>query len=202
MDHRAAKAVQAEDREARLFQEIKRIPLRFEGARIAVRFRAHLTAHRGRLLSGSEMGQAVYAGSFLRKREIVLDSALVGDAGERARILVHELFHFVWLRLGNAKRESWRAVVERELEARARGELGWSSEWRKRALLSLAGDREIAGEASRHWREYLCESFCDTSAWVFAGCDGHDEFTLARCWRLKRRQWFEATFAAGEMVRI
>jgi hypothetical protein len=165
-----------------------------------VRFRPLLTAHRGRLLSGSDAGQAVFAGSFLRKREIVLDSALIEDAGERARILVHELFHFVWLRLGNAKRESWRAVVECELEARARGELGWSSEWRKRDLLNsyIRG----AGGASRQWREYLCESFCDTSAWMFADCEEHDEFTLARRWRLKRRQWFEATFAAGKPVRI
>src|SRR5450631_2160359 len=114
MDERAANAIQAEDREARLFQEIKRIPLRFEGAPVMVRFAPDLTAHRGKLLSRQDAGQPVFAGSFLRKRGIVLDSALLRDRGERARILVHELFHFVWLRLGNPVRACWEGVLEAE----------------------------------------------------------------------------------------
>jgi hypothetical protein len=199
MDSRAPKAVQAEDREARLFQEVKRIGLEFEGAPIQVRFLPQLTAHRGRLLSTSDAGHPVFAGSFLRKREIVLDSALLDDAGERSRILIHELFHFVWLRLGNARRESWSAVIEGELRERARGELGWSSEWRKRALQDRARAYDRAG---RPWREYVCESFCDSSAWMYAQIENHPEFTLANRWRAKRRGWFEAMFETGRPVPI
>jgi hypothetical protein len=199
MDSRAAKAVQAEDREARLFQEVKRIDLEFEGAPIQVRFLPQLTAHRGRLLSVSDAGQPVFAGSFLRKREIVLDSALLDDAGERARILVHELFHFVWLRLGNARRESWSAVIQGELRARARGELGWSSEWRKRALL---GPDRAYDRVGSPWREYLCESFCDSSAWMYARIEHHPEFTLADRWRAKRRGWFEEMIETGKPVSV
>ena len=258
-----------------------------------MRFLPCLTAHRGRLLSeDEETGQPVFAGSFLRKREIVLDSALLDDAGERARILLHELFHFVWLRLGNPGRREWSLVLEREFSSRARGELGWSSEWRKRALLaadcggplpygrgseggrgdanrrnggnwSSGGNRsndanrssganrssEVSrsvgvsrfgganqsgganqgdganrsgganrgvGEArgcanspnvsdpllsrdrkgaDRHWRDYVCESFCDTSAWMYADIERHDEFTLAPRWTSKRRGWFEKQFS-------
>ena len=137
-------------------------------------------------MSSREVGQPVFAGSFLRKREIVLDWALRDDADERARILVHELFHFVWLRMGNPRRASWGAVLQRELAARARGELGWSSEWRKRAAVVF--------------RDYACESFCDTAAWWYAGLVQHEEFTLASRWRVKRRAWFEANVV--DSVRI
>ena len=153
-----------------------------------MRFEPQLTAHRGKLLSGSEAGSPVFAGSFLRKREIVLDAALVDDASERARILVHELFHFVWLRLGNPLRKSWSSVLEAEKAGRARGELGWSSEWRK--------CEQVA------WRDYICESFCDTAAWCYSGLEQHPEFTLASRWRKKRQAWFEASIAARAAVRI
>ncbi len=53
---------------------------------------------------------------------------------ELARILVHELFHFAWVRLGNPARRSYEALVREEWKRRARGELGWSAESRKRAL--------------------------------------------------------------------
>ena len=132
----------------------------------------------------------MFAGSFLRKREIVLDSALLGDADERARILVHELFHFVWLRLGNADRASWGAVLEIERGSRARGELGWSSQWRKQAL------------PGGLWRDYVCESFCDTAAWMYAELQNHAEFTLAARWCQKRKQWFEASIGARLSVRV
>ena len=131
------------------------------------------------------------AGSFLRKREIVLDAELLENGVERARILVHELFHFVWLRLGNGDRQSWSRVLEAERDARARGELGWSSEWRK---------REAPG--GRLWREYACESFCDTAAWIYAQIDDHDEFTLAERWRRKRRSWFKERVDSRKSVRL
>ena len=142
------------------------------------------------LLSCGQAGQTVFAGSFLRKREMILDSELLNDPVERARILVHELFHFVWLRLGNPDRASWRALLEIELAGRARGELGWSSEWRKRGL------------PSGSMREYVCESFCDTAAFLYAAIGDHDEFTLARRWREKRRAWFQATIGTRVVVRV
>src|SRR5690606_17220632 len=107
-------------------------------------------------------------------------------------IVIHELFHFAWLRLGNARRASWEALVAREMERRARGELGWSAESRKNRI--TARDR---GNQSRLWREYLCESFCDTAAWMFAAEVRHDEYTLAGRHRAARRAWFDARIGAG-----
>ena len=93
---------------------------------------------------------------------------------EFPRIFVHELFHFVWLRAGNPRRWSFERVVRGEFRSGARGELGWSAEWRKAAL--RAGD---VRRRSRRWREYCCESFCDTAAWLYSGVIRHPEFTLA-----------------------
>lgn len=159
-----------------------------------MRFLPRLTAHRGKLLSGEDKGQEVLAGSFLRKREIVLDSSLLTDARERARIFLHELFHFAWVRLGNPGRQSWEDLIDAELRSRARGELGWSSEWRKNAL---AGRRTLP-----LWPHYLCESFCDTAAWRYSGSIAHDEFTLANRWCRARKAWFDARFGNGRPVRF
>jgi len=121
----------------------------------------------------------------LRKREIVLETELLDDPGELTRILAHEVFHFVWLRLGNTLRLSFEQLIRTEIERRAQGELGWSAEWRK---LALAGkDRR---NRTRRWREYLCESFCDTAASLCRGGHGHPEFTLGRSFRDRRRAWF------------
>ena len=87
-------------------------------------------------------------------------------AAEFPRIFVHELFHFVWLRAGNPLRWSYEGCVRAEFRSGARGELGWSAEWRKAA--SRAGD---VRRRSRRWREYACESFCDTAAWLYSGVD-------------------------------
>ena len=133
-------------------------------------------------------GQEVHAATFIRQRRIVLDRALLASRAELGRILVHELFHFVWVRLSNAQRHGYAAAIENELEARARGELGWSAEMRKRALASRAG---------RAWREYVCESFCDTAAWLYSGVRRHQEFTLAPRFRERRAAWFAAAFAGG-----
>jgi len=124
---------------------------------------------------------AVHAGSFLRERRIAFDCR----PSEFPRIFVHEIFHFVWLRLGNPRRRSFEALLVSEHVARARGELGWSAEWRKRAL----GHPDV-GRRTRRWREYCCESFCDSAAWLFSGRKQHAEFTLAARYRLRRRQWF------------
>ena len=150
-----------------------------------------MTAHRGRLLSGTPgTGQPVHAASFLRKRQIILDSGL--RHRELARILLHELFHFAWIRLSNAQRESYAQLIAAELQRHARGELGWSAEWRK----SQAHEGNL-----RRYREYLCESFCDTGAWRYGSSRRHDEFTLAKRWREHRRQWFDATFP-DRVIRI
>jgi hypothetical protein len=124
---------------------------------------------------------AVHAGSFLRERRIAFNCT----RAEFPRIFVHELFHFVWLRAGNRLRRSWEVLLKGELASHARGELGWSAEWRKDALQSA----DSAGR-TRRWREYCCESFCDTAAWLYSGVRCHTEFTLASRFRLRRRDWF------------
>ena len=147
------------------------------GAAILVRRSPGLRDRRG----------AVHAGSFLRERRI----ALACPAAELPRIFVHELFHFVWLRAGNGRRHSYERLLSAECRAGARGELGWSAEWRRIAL--TAGDLRAR---SRRWREYCCESFCDTAAWLYSGLKEHPEFTLQRRFRHARRSWF-ATFVNG-----
>lgn len=130
-------------------------------------------------------GGEAHAATDLRKRRMLIEEALMAQPEEFARIFVHELFHFSWLRLGNAKRRSYEAMVARELRGGVRGELGWSAEWRKKRL----GLRDCR-ERTRKWREYCCESFCDTAAWLYAGVASHAEFTLARQARDGRRVWF------------
>ena len=123
----------------------------------------------------------VHGGAFLRERRIAFDC----HAREFGRIFTHEVFHFVWLRLGNGWRRSYEALVSREIAAGARGELGWASEYRKRALRVDAARRR-----TRQWREYCCESFCDSAAWLYSGVGQHEEFTLASRYRASRGRWF------------
>jgi len=133
---------------------------------------------------------AVHAGSFLRERRIAFDCS----QEEFGRVLVHELFHFVWLRLGNLVRRSYEALLRAEFEARARGELGWSSEWRKHRL-----HPDDLRRRSRRWREYCCESFCDSAAAFYSGVRRHEEFTLASRFRQRRRQWFANLTASRQL---
>jgi hypothetical protein len=67
------------------------------------------------------------------------------------------------------------------------GEAGWSAEWRKQKL----SDADVA-HRSRRWREYCCESFCDTAAWITGGADS--EVTLGQARRRARHAWFQAHF--------
>jgi hypothetical protein len=131
----------------------------------------------------------VHAGSFLRQRRIAFDCA----PAEFPRIFVHELFHFVWLRLGNPARRSYEELLDAERPRRG-GELGWSAEWRKDAITS-----EDVRTRSRRWREYCCESFCDTAAWLYSGAGPHPEFTLAMRFRARRRAWFAALVKRGAL---
>ena len=135
-----------------------------------------------------EAGEPAHAATFLRERRIVLETQLRRSRREFSRILVHELFHFVWLRLGNAKRRRYEDLLAAEIRKGVRGELGWSAEWRKLRLRARDWNRR-----TRRWREYCCESFCDTAAWLYAGIVGHDEFTLGRRFRSTRRRWFGRT---------
>ena len=126
----------------------------------------------------------MHAGAFLRDRRIALDCT----RAEFPRIFAHEMAHFIWLRLGNPARRSYEDVVRAEIAARARGELGWSAEWRKNALRA----QDIDGR-TRRWRDYCCESFCDTAAWLYGGIERHEEFTLGERRRRGRRAWFART---------
>jgi hypothetical protein len=133
-------------------------------------------------------GKPAHAATFIRRRLIVLDKELRRDRHEHHRILTHELFHFVWVRLGNPNRKAWEALLRSEWNRHARGEAGWSAEWRKRQL-----SRDDVRVRSRKWREYCCESFCDTAAWL----DGRTrrlrrstEVTLSPRHLAARRGWF------------
>ena len=133
---------------------------------------------------------AVHAGSFLRQRRMVIACT----KAEFPRVFVHEWFHFVWRRAGNPLRRDFERLLAAERRAGASGELGWSAEWRKRALTP----REVRGR-TRRWREYCCESFCDTAAWVYAGFARHAEFTLAPRFRRRRQAWFAQKIAGRRL---
>jgi hypothetical protein len=168
----------------------KRLP-ELDGRAIRIRFLPQLSAGSRKLYSRRTYGQPVYAGTFIRKRRIVLDLELAGKRNELVRILTHELFHFAWVRLGNETRRSYEDLLRREWSQRARGELGWSAESRK---LGLSHNLRPTTHRPRNWRDYACESFCDTAAWLYSGIGRHPEFTLARRYRKRRAEWFRATF--------
>jgi hypothetical protein len=155
---------------------LRRLP-ELEGRPVRIEFRNGLEDRYG----------VVHGGAFLRERRITLDAGLRGDRRELARILSHELAHFTWIRLGNRRRREYETLIFAELARGARGELGWSAEWRKSAL--APGD--WVGR-SRRWREYLAESFCDTTAWRYSGLRNHLEFTLAERFCRERRLWLES----------
>ena len=150
------------------------------GAPISIERVAELSDRRG----------AAHAGSFLRERRI----SLACPRAEFARVFVHEWFHFVWARAGNPLRRDFERLLAAEWDAGARGELGWSAEWRKRELTGRA-----VRERSRLWREYCCESFCDTAAWLYAGTGDHPEFTLAPRFRHRRHVWFAQNISGRQL---
>ena len=133
---------------------------------------------------------AVHGGAFLRERRIAFDCV----RAEFPRIFVHELFHFVWLRAGNPARLAYEELLLAERSLDRRGELGWSAEWRKHELCA----RDL-GRRTRRWREYCCESFCDTAAWMYSGLRRHPEFTLTAEPRRARRMWFRDAIGRGTL---
>ena len=148
--------------------------LALSGEPIEVRYQADLI---------DTVGNPAHAATFIRERIIILDKQLYRDKREHDRILIHELFHFVWVRLGNRRRLDWEALLRAEMRARTRGEMGWSAEWRKRGLSARDVDAR-----TRAWREYCCESFCDTASWLFGGAA--EEVTLALGRRALRKHWY------------
>ncbi len=164
-----------------------------EGSQIEVEFRPMLTAWRGKLLSRDARGKAVHAGSDIRKRRMVLDSQLLRQPQELERIFVHELYHFVWVRLGNPARWGYEHLAERQFAAR--GEMGWSAEGAKERI--TAADRK---ERTRSWREYVCESFCDSAAWMHSRLARHEEWTLAPKLRQERVAWFRRVLGGRRLL--
>lgn len=155
----------------------------FEGKPIDWRFAAGLRVKRGRLESGPGAGMEVHAASWTRSRRVVLDQSLAANQDELTRIAAHELFHFVWLKMNNGQRRAWGHLLATES---TRGELGWSSEWRRR---QLSGDD--AGQNTRRWREYVSESFCDTGAWLATGLPADQDITPGRRWLSRRERFFQ-----------
>lgn len=127
------------------------------------------------------------AATHIPRRVVLLDAELLAQPGDFERILIHEIFHFVWVRLSNETRRSWEDLLAAELAAGRDGELGWSAEWRKNKLRQSDSRKRSPG-----WRRYICESFCDTAAWLYAGLSRHAEYTLAADPRRIRRRWFTA----------
>ncbi len=124
-----------------------------------------------------------------------LDRSLQANPKELRRILIHEIFHFVWARLSNESRIFFEEMLASEFHVGARGELGWSAEYRKKHLLG----RPTSGRNARLWREYACESFCDTAAWFFSGLKRHEEFTLSLKHRKRRARWFTEYFGQQKL---
>jgi hypothetical protein len=161
------------------------------GQPIHISVRRDLCCARGRIVD-DDRGTPVHAATFIRQRRIVLDAELLSSDHELRRILIHELFHFVWARLANPVRLAFEQLLLAQRSAP--GELGWSSEYRKRAL---AG-RDVR-QRSRKWREYCCEAFCDTAAYIYASSRRHGEFTLPRAHRQKRIAWFGKNLGRGNV---
>jgi hypothetical protein len=127
-------------------------------------------------------------------RTIYLAREVLAERGEFERILVHELFHFAWVRLSNQTRWDWERLLAEEFRRGTPGELGWSAELRKQKL--TARDRR---QRSLKWRHYACESFCDTGAYLHAGLDRHEEFTLPLSAIRRRRAWMARNLATRGM---
>lgn len=160
------------------------------GRRIHVRYRPRLTSWRGKLLSNALKGDAVYAGAFLTKRRIILEERMLKTPRVLERIFIHEIFHFVWSKLGNPLRLSFEQLLRDEFEQGAQGDLGWSAESLKLQLTQADIDNR-----TRRWKYYMCEAFCDTAGWVFGSARRYSEMTLPCLHRRARRKWFRKHLA-------
>ncbi len=168
----------------------------FYGRPIRIAFRPALSVYRGRLVQSAGQGMPVHAASDIRGRRILLEEELRREAEQLARVLTHELFHFVWARMSNTDRWSYEAVLRREIRSGAKGELGWPAKQKKDRL-----EPDDAERRTRRWREYVCESFCDTAAWYFTGHE-HAEHMLRPRFRGRRAEWFRNFGPAGRRIPI
>jgi hypothetical protein len=121
------------------------------------------------------------------ERRIVLERQLLADQALFRLILTHELFHFAWPRMGNPLRAGFGDLIADELSGRARGELGESAAVSKQNFLARGG----IDQKDRHFRNYLCEAFCDTGAFLYSGVRASEHFTLAHRWIARRTSWFQ-----------
>ena len=117
---------------------------------------------------------------------MVFEAGLLSNPAALRFIFVHELFHFVWVRLGNKKRDEYSRLLASEFANKARGELGESSAVKKAELRI----RPALSRASKIWRDYVCESFCDSAACIFTDGPVHDGCKLGKGWTALRREWF------------
>lgn len=159
------------------------------GDPISFEVRSQLTAHRGQLLSGTDAGVPVHAAAFIRRRMVVLETDLFSWPGQLRFIVTHEIFHFVWVRLGNRQRGAFMDLLADEIQSKAKGEAGESAAVKKRLLQK--------GTSLRLWRDYACESFCDSGAAFFSRAATNEHFTLARCWAKRRHAWLSRTGEGG-----
>jgi hypothetical protein len=165
--------------------------LPLNGNPISVSFQPDLAACRGKLLArASGRGTAVYAASFIRQRRIIFETSLSSDIAQLRFFAVHEIFHFVWARLGNRNRAEFSLLLAAEIAQGARGELGESS-----AIQKVRIGPEEGSKRSQTWRDYVCESFCDTAAWLYSGAPARNVRPLASRWQKRREVWFQAVFA-------
>lgn len=176
---------------ARQFEQILAGLPSIDGGPVFISARPDLARHQGKLLSPSRgTGTAVYAASFIRQRRIVLESSLLSEPDLLPLILVHEVFHFVWPRLANRQRQEYTEILKSERVRGARGELGESS-----------GVRKLTCDTPSDWKDYVCESFCDTAAFLYGGVPRHPWFRLASRWTQRRSLWFHHTFGDGPFER-
>ena len=168
------------------------LPMMF-GNPIYFELRPELTAHWGKLLSGAGIGVPVHAAAFIRKRMVVLEADLFSQAEQLRLILVHEIFHFAWVRLSNGQRRAFTDLLTDEIQDRARGELGEAAGVKKRLFQESAS----FDGSSRLWRDYACESFCDSGAAFFSGAAANEHFTLAKRWAGRRYAWLLRTGEGG-----
>ncbi len=168
-----------------------------DGSPVGVEVRSQIHVECGRLTLHGNGDHAVHGAASIRGRKILLEVALLDDPANLKRIFLHELFHFAWVRLSNGKRLKYEEVLRREFDSGARGELGWSAEMRK--IQISAADFE---KRSRKWREYICESFCDTASWWFGESRSHPEHTLSRRYHASRRAWYRNFMPAGGRIAL
>lgn len=119
----------------------------------------------------------MFAASFLARREIVFSLELLDDAPALVEIFAHEIYHFVWRRLGNVERASWAELLANESKPK---HAGLSSRLRFESFAGRGTDRQ--------WKDYLCEAFCDTAASMTGGAAKISQHRKLWFERLKNRR--------------